>query len=77
MKRFKQNVYNPFNLDKFDEVDSEIPEELVESIKTSLDNIKHNFKFTIPVIVENTNVYFKVIYEEDPFSRYLIKIEKI
>jgi hypothetical protein len=77
MKTFKQNVYNPSNLDEYKEVNSEIPEELVESIKSSLDNIKDNFRSTIPVIVENTNVYFKVIYEEDPFSRYLIKIEKI
>jgi hypothetical protein len=77
MKTFKQNLYNPSNLNKFNEVDSEIPEELVESIKNSLDNIKDNFRSTIPVIVENKNVYFKIIYEEDSFSRYLIKIEKI
>jgi hypothetical protein len=79
MKTFKQNLYNPLNLNEYKEVDSEIPEQLVKTIENSLENIKNNFTSTIPLVRDNNIVNFLIIEKDEnglSSKKYIIKIEK-
>ena len=79
MKTFKQNLYNPLNLNEYKEVDSKIPEQLVKTIEISLENIKNNFTSTIPILRDNNIVNFLIIEKDEnglSSKKYIIKIEK-
>jgi len=79
MKTFKQNLYNPLNLNEYKEVDSKIPEQLVKTIENSLENIKNNFTSTIPLVRDNNIVNFLIIEKDEnglSSKKYIIKIEK-
>lgn len=79
MENFKQNLYNPSNLEEYKEVNSEIPEELVQAIEGSLEIINSKFSKTIPLINKDGNIDFLIIEKDEnglSYKKYLIKIEK-